>query len=29
VIQAAADTELINIDVPLDYEPVGVWAGRR
>jgi len=25
---AAADTELINIDVPLDFTPVGVWAGR-
>jgi redox-sensitive bicupin YhaK (pirin superfamily) len=28
VIQATADTELINVDVPLEYEPVGVWAGR-
>lgn len=29
VVEAAADTELIDIDVPLDFEPVGVWAGRR
>lgn len=28
VVDAAADTELIDIDVPLDVAPVGVWAGR-
>jgi redox-sensitive bicupin YhaK (pirin superfamily) len=28
-VAATADTELINIDVPLDYRPVGVWAGQR
>jgi len=27
-IDATADTELINIDVPLEFTPVGVWAGR-
>jgi quercetin 2,3-dioxygenase len=26
--EAAVDSELIAIDVPLDYRPVGVWAGR-
>jgi quercetin 2,3-dioxygenase len=26
VIDTTADTELIIIDVPLDYRPVGVWA---
>jgi redox-sensitive bicupin YhaK (pirin superfamily) len=29
VVAATADTELINVDVPLDYQPVGVWAGQR
>jgi hypothetical protein len=29
VVTATSDTELINIDVPLGYRPVGVWAGER
>jgi quercetin 2,3-dioxygenase len=29
VVTATAETELINIDVPLEYRPVGVWAGER
>jgi quercetin 2,3-dioxygenase len=28
-LAATVDTELINIEVPLDYRPVGVWAGQR
>ncbi len=27
-VEATADTELINIDVPLRFTPVGMWAGR-
>lgn len=27
-IDATADTELINIDVPLEFTPVGIWVGR-
>lgn len=27
VVSATADTDLINIDVPLDFKPIGVWAG--
>ncbi|NDU78742.1 hypothetical protein GWI34_40070, partial [Actinomadura sp. DSM 109109] len=29
-VKVTADdvTELILVDVPLDFEPVGVWAGR-
>ncbi len=27
-VEATADTELINIDVPLRFTPVGVWAVR-
>jgi redox-sensitive bicupin YhaK (pirin superfamily) len=27
-MEATADSELIVIDVPLHYQPVGVWAGR-
>jgi redox-sensitive bicupin YhaK (pirin superfamily) len=27
-MEATADSELIVIDVPLQYQPVGVWAGR-
>lgn len=28
-IAATADSELILIDVPLDFEPIGVWAAGR
>jgi hypothetical protein len=30
VVTVTADdvTELILVDVPLEFEPVGVWAGR-
>ncbi|MFS8480070.1 MAG: pirin family protein [Micromonosporaceae bacterium] len=28
-VAATTDAELINIDVPLDFVPPGVWAGRR
>jgi redox-sensitive bicupin YhaK (pirin superfamily) len=28
VVEAAADTELIVVDTPLRYSPVGVWARR-
>ena len=27
-IAATASSELILVDVPLDFEPVGIWAGR-
>lgn len=29
VVEATDDAELILIDVPLRFRPVGVWAGRR
>lgn len=28
-LQAQDETEVILVDVPLEFEPVGVWAGRR
>jgi quercetin 2,3-dioxygenase len=28
-LRAAEETELILVDVPLEFEPVGVWARRR
>lgn len=28
-VAATTDAELINIDVPLDFVPLGVWAGQR
>ena len=27
-IQASVPSELILVDVPMRFEPVGVWAGR-
>ena len=27
-IRARAPSELILVDVPMEFEPVGVWAGR-
>ena len=27
-IRATSISELILVDVPLEWEPVGVWAGR-
>jgi redox-sensitive bicupin YhaK (pirin superfamily) len=28
-LQALDEAEVILVDVPLEFEPVGVWAGRR
>ena len=28
-IAADAPSELILVDVPLEFEPVGIWAGQR
>jgi redox-sensitive bicupin YhaK (pirin superfamily) len=28
-IAAEAPSELILVDVPLEFQPVGIWAGQR